>query len=170
VFKLGQSVPGISRAGGTAPVLNFPDGLTAVNPGGGGEGSYNPLLPYPTKPEDSQVELPTEDEEEASGGASGGAFNGGDAPGDERTPQLAYVAGALLSAVVAAHVLWLRGEVLRPDDGELLPVAPPPPPPPAPLPVRVFEPPPPPSRRPPPPPVPAGPSRLVLFVRPDASR
>ena len=159
VFKLGQSVPGISRASGTAPVLNFPDGLTAANPGDGGEGSFNPLLPYPAKPEDGQFELPVE-EEEAFGGAAGGG--GGDDPGDERTPQLAYVAAAMLCAVVAAHVLLLRAEVLRPDEGELLPVAPPP----APPPNRIFEPAPPPSPMPPPVPVPAAPSRLVLFVRP----
>jgi len=166
VFKLGQSVPG--TAGGAAPVLRFPDGLTAANPGGGGEeGSYDPVLPYPARSEAGQVQLPTEDGQAAFGGAAG------DDPGDERTPQLAYVAGALLCAVVAAHVLWLRGEVLRPDDGELLPVAPPP----APPPKHVFEPPPPsprpspsPSLRlpPTPRPGPAAPRKLILIRRPDA--
>ncbi len=155
VFKLGQAVPGSSAPGGATPVLSFPDGLTAAVPGSDDEeGSYDPLLPYPSTPEGGQVQLPTEDGEAAFGGPAGG--------GDERTPQLAYVAGALLSAVVAAHVLWLRGEVLRPDDGELLPVAPPP----APSPDHVFESPPAPG--PPPEPRPAVSSRPILIGRPEA--
>jgi hypothetical protein len=132
--------------------------LTAPLPSADGEeGSYDPLLPYPPTTEGGRVQLPAGDE-----AAIGGAAGGGDDPGDERTPQLAYVAGALLSAVVAAHVLWLRGEVLRPDDGELLPVAPPP----APPPDHVFEPPP--APRPPPEPRPAVSSRPILISRPES--
>ena len=158
-FVLGQAVAGFSSPGGAPPVLRFPNGLIgAAKAEAGEEGVYQPLLPYPARPDDAQVELLAEDGEQAQAGGAGG-----DAPGEERTPQLVYVAGALLSGVVAAHILWLRKQVLGSgaddDDGDGLPLEP------AVMstPDVVFQPVDPPAPRP------ALPSRPILISRPEAT-
>ena len=101
-FVLGRPVGGSSSPLG----LQFPGGL---DQGAAVGGEYQPTLPYqldPTAPQD-EVQLV----EDAGDQAFVGGRNQGE--GDEK-PALAYVAAGLLSAVVAAHVLWLRGQVLRP--------------------------------------------------------
>ncbi len=72
------------------------------------DGSYQPLLPYePRSPGDGGLALSESDPAVVGDAQPGG---GGDGP-----PQLGYVASALLSSVVAAHVLWLRKQALRPE-------------------------------------------------------
>ena len=158
-FVLGQAVAGSSSPGGAPPVLRFPNGLIgAAKAEAREEGGYQPLLPYPARPDGAQIELVAEDGEQAQAGGAGGA-----SPGEERTPQLVYVAGALLSGVVAAHILWLRNQVLRPgaddDDGDGLPLEPAV----EPTPDLVFQPVDPPAPRP------ALASRPILISRPEAS-
>lgn len=101
-FVLGRPVGGSSSPLG----LQFPGGL---DQGGTVGGEYAPTLPYQLDPAAPQDEMQLVED------AGDQAFVGGRDRGEEDDkPALAYVAAGLLSAVVAAHVLWLRGQVLRP--------------------------------------------------------
>lgn len=139
---------------GAAPSPTGLDGVTPLPPGGdGGETG----LPGPGAPQD-RIQLP--------GGGSGSVGDGG----DDGLPGLAYVAATLLSAAVAAHVLWRRGPILRSGPASVdttLPVEP--------TPARVTPPAPPPIRpaatasRPaagPPEPIPAAAAgKPILLIR-----
>jgi hypothetical protein len=85
------------------------------------DGTYVPTLPY-ASPQDG------DDPEVGAEQAQGPRLPLSDEGSGGGTPSLAYVAAALEAAVVAAHVLWLRAQVLRPDaaavaapGGEVLP-------------------------------------------------
>lgn len=100
-FVLGQ--PAATDLG-AAPAPS-PDGLTPLPQGGDGQATP----PVPGLPED-RVQLP---------GDAGGRGDHGDG-----LPQLAYVGATLLSAAVAAHVLWRRGPLGRPGAAALDPALP----------------------------------------------
>jgi len=109
--KLGVPAARSPQAG-----LAFPPELVdprAALLGQGDSGGFQPTLPYEATPED-EVE-PGEVLEEGGGQQSFAA--GRSRVGEERTPALVYVAAGLLTAVVAAHVLWLRAQVLKPEAG-----------------------------------------------------
>jgi len=126
-FALGRPVAGTTLPPGAAPGLRFPAGLggpvsSAPGGDGGGDGGYQPLLPYPP----GGTTQDTTEVADSGDQALVGAENGGE--GGTGTPQLAYVASGLLSSVVAAHVLWLRKRVGHPASAgttdTLLPVEP----------------------------------------------
>ena len=100
-FVLGRAVGG----SGGPPELDFPDGL--ANPEGAqAVPGDEPVLRYRPNLGDDEVPLPDDSDQAFAAGRRG--------VGDDGTQQLAYVAAGLLSAVVAAHVLWLRSQALRP--------------------------------------------------------
>lgn len=111
-FALGKSVAGNISPSGPPPLLTFPGGL--VNPNvptslfQATDSGFQPTLPYRTPAEDGQVQLVGGDGDQALVGGAGRSPNN-----EDSKPQLAYVAAALLSAVIAGHVLWLRAQVLR---------------------------------------------------------
>jgi hypothetical protein len=116
---------------GTSALPAIPDRPTddprAALLGQGESGGFNPTLPFPEQDQDQepgqgeeqqQVELIEEGGDQAFVGGRRG-------PDEQRTPAVVFVAAGLLSAVVAAHILWLRAQVLRPTPGaatEALPV------------------------------------------------
>lgn len=118
-FVLGRPVGAGPSPAGTAPALRLPTGLNvpstvlATPPLDGG--SFQPLLPYPSPTDPSPTDPPPTDPPTSE--IPEQALAAGDrAPQqDTGTPQLAYVAAALLSAVIAAYVLWLRRQSLVPQ-------------------------------------------------------
>jgi len=133
-FVLGRAVaPSATSPPGTFPPLRLPSGLggagSSNNPSSPeADGGYEPVLPYRPGSGEPPVTMPLEGAgAQALAAGENGAGNGGG------TPQLAYVASGLLSSVIAAHVLWLRKQVGRPDAPgpggplpELEPLTPPP--------------------------------------------
>jgi len=143
-FVLARPVPGSP----SPAAVDFPDSLINPEAAQAADGDQ-PALQYRPNRGLDQVQLVEEDGQAFAAGRGG--------PGDQDTPQLAYVAAGLLSAVVAAHVLWLRGQALRPAAGPTevgLPVEPL-------APARPAEP----TRTDPPAPTPAGPARPILVIR-----
>jgi hypothetical protein len=111
-FAFGPAVGGDTPPARAVPFLpfgelRFPE---STAPATEGQGGYQPLIPYsPGGREDTQPFDSDSDDQAVAGRRSSS-----DEPGDG-TPGLAYVASALLSTVVAAHILWLRRQALRPQ-------------------------------------------------------
>jgi hypothetical protein len=106
-FVLGRSV-GATSPSEPSPMVPLPGGLAPPLDGSNGDGTYRPLLPYPPPDQDPAPSGDGGGDQAIVGRASDGV--GGDGP-----PQLAFIASGLLSTVVAAHVLWLRRQALRPE-------------------------------------------------------